>query len=250
MAMNEIERKPSVEVMHRTATGFVDEGLREHLIKVFNYMWISLCVTAFAAYAVANTGLLQYMYSINPQAHTAGFSLIGWLVILSPLALIFAFNYVLQTKSFAAAQTLFWTFAVMEGASLSSIFVLYTAASLTRVFLITAATFAAMSLYGYTTKRDLSKIGSFLFMGLIGLIIASIVNIFMQSPALYYALSYIGVGIFVGLTAVDMQNIKNLYYASDSSDTASRKALAGAMNLYLDFINLFISLLRIMGDRR
>ena len=178
-------------------------------------------------------------------------SALGWIVAFSPLIMIFAFNHVVQNKSLGAVQSMFWVFSALMGASLASIFLLYTAASMTRVFLITAATFGAMSLYGYTTKRDLTKLGSFLFMGLIGLIIASIVNIFMQSSAVYWALSYIGVVIFVGLTAFDAQKIKESYYAVRGSDEfAGKMAVSGALSLYLDFINLFMFLLRIMGDRR
>ena len=249
MNMNEINRRPSVEVLNKPKT-YIDEGLRQYMIKVFNYMGAGLCVTALVAYLVANTGLIQFFYNVNPQTQTASLSFLGWVVALAPLAMIFAFQYVLSRKSLAASQLMFWGFSALMGASLANIFLVYTAASMTRVFLISAATFGAMSLYGYTTKRDLSNFGSFLFMGLIGLIIASLVNIFLQSPALYYALSYIGVAIFVGLTAYDIQKVKNIYYDSDTQDIASRKAISGALSLYLDFINLFLNLLSILGDRR
>ena len=250
MNMNEINRRPSVEVLNRPKTSYIDEGLRQYMIKVFNYMGAGLCVTALVAYLVANTGLIQFLYKINPQTQSASLSFLGWIVTLSPLAMIFAFQYVLSHKSLATSQLMFWGFSALMGASLANIFLIYTAASMTRVFLISAATFGVMSLYGYTTKRDLSKIGSFLFMGLIGLILASVVNIFLQSPALYYALSYIGVAIFVGLTAWDIQKVKSIYYDSDTQDIASRKAISGALSLYLDFVNLFLNLLSILGDRR
>jgi len=250
MDMNELEHKPSVEFVGRS-TANVDEGLRSYMIKVFNYMGAGLILTAAVAWLVANTSLINLFYNIDMQNNTISMSGLGWLVAFAPLIMIFAFNYVASNKSLSAVQLMFWTFSAVMGASLASIFLLYTAASMTRVFLITAATFGSMSLYGYTTKRDLTKLGSFLFMGLIGLIIASIVNIFMQSPAVYWALSYIGVAIFVGLTAYDTQRMKNLYYASrDSEEMAGKMAISGALSLYLDFINLFMYLLRIMGDRR
>ena len=150
----------------------------------------------------------------------------------------------------ATLQLMFWAYCAVMGMSLSNIFLLYSGASIVRVFLITAATFGSMSLYGYSTKRDLTKIGSFLYMGLIGIIIASIVNIFMKSAGLYYALSYISVVVFIGLTAFDLQKLKSLYYQLNEDDSRSRAAISGALNLYLDFINLFLSLLRIIGDRR
>lgn len=250
MNMNELQRKPSVEFVGRSAAN-IDEGLRNYMIKVFNYMGAGLILTAVVAWLVANTSLINLFYNIDMQSHSVSMSALGWIVAFAPLIMIFAFNYVVSNKSLNAVQLMFWGFSAVMGASLASIFLLYTAASMTRVFLITAATFGAMSLYGYTTKKDLTKLGSFLFMGLIGLIIASIVNIFMQSTAVYWALSYMGVAIFVGLTAYDTQRMKDLYYSTRGSDEAAGKmAVSGALSLYLDFINLFMYLLRIMGDRR
>tara|TARA_B100001540_G_C15510349_1_gene507744 strand:- start:218 stop:679 length:462 start_codon:yes stop_codon:yes gene_type:complete len=152
--------------------------------------------------------------------------------------------------SLSAAQITFWVFATLMGLSLASIFIVYTGASITRVFFICSATFGAMSLYGYTTKTDLTAFRSFLYMGLVGIIIASIVNLFMQSPVMYFAISIIGVIVFVGLTAYDTQKIKNMYYAADSESISGKKAIMGALTLYLDFINLFIMLLRLFGQRR
>ena len=169
---------------------------------------------------------------------------------MAPLAMIFAFNAILSKGSLAAAQVMFWAFSVVMGMSLANVGLIYTSNSIVRVFLITAATFGGMSLLGYTTKKDLTKIGSFMIMGLWGIIIASIVNIFLKSSGLYFAISYIAVLVFTVLTAYDVQKIKNMYYSADSSDNMSRKAIAGAMSLYLDFINLFIYLMRIMGDRK
>lgn len=248
--MNEWNNMQSVEVAHKPSVEMVDEGLRNYMIKVFNYMGGSLFLAGLVAYLFANTGLNAMMYNIDYQAQTASISAFGWLVMLAPLAMIFAFHYVLARKSMAAVQAVFWIFSALEGASLSYIFLLYSGSSITRVFLITAITFSGMGLIGYSTKRDLSKLRSFLYMGLLGLIVAMIVNIFMKSTGFDYALSIVGVLLFTGLTAADMQNIKMMYYQQDDADTASRKAIAGALSLYLDFINLFIMFLRIMGDRR
>lgn len=223
----------------------VDEGLRQYMLKVYNYMTGGLVATALAAYIVANTSMIYWFF--NESGKMSG---LGWLVLFSPLIIIFGFNWVLQRGTFRQVQATFWAFAILMGMSLAPIVLAYTGASLARVFLITAATFGAMSIYGYTTKKDLTSMGSFLYMGLIGIIIASIVNIFLQSSGLYYAISYIGVAIFVGLTAYDTQKIREIYSHSDNTDIASRKAISGALELYLDFINLFMMLLRLLGDRK
>ena len=173
-----------------------------------------------------------------------------WLVMLAPLGIVFYMSFGINKMSAAKAQTTFWIFAALMGLSLSSILLVYTGMSITRVFFICSATFGAMSIYGYTTKRDLTKLGGFLFMGLIGIIIASIVNMFVGSSAMQFAISVIGVLVFVGLTAYDTQNIKNMYYGGDSEEMGSKKALMGALKLYLDFINLFILLLQLFGQRR
>jgi FtsH-binding integral membrane protein len=170
--------------------------------------------------------------------------------MLAPLAVVFYMSFGIAKMSAGKAQTTFWIFAALMGASLSSIFLMYTGASITRVFFITAGTFGAMSIYGYTTKRDLTKLGSFLMMGLFGIIIASLVNIFMKSTMMYFVISIIGVLVFVGLTAYDTQKIKNMYLVSDSGEMIGKKAVMGALTLYLDFINLFIMLLRLFGQRR
>ena len=224
----------------------VDEGLRGFMLKVYNYMAGGLCLTALVASLIANTSLITLFFNIN----TASMSGLGWLFLISPLIMVFVFNWAVMRGSAKQVQGVFWGFAALMGASLTPILLAYTASSMTRVFLITAGTFGAMSLYGYTTKRDLTGMGSFLIMGLWGVIIASIVNLFMQSSAMYYALSYISVAIFVGLTAYDTQTIRNIYASADSEDSLTRKAVAGALSLYMDFINLFLNLLRIMGDRR
>ena len=175
--------------------------------------------------------------------------LLKYVLMLAPLALVFFLSFKINSMSVLAAQTTFWVYAALVGASLSTIFLMYTDASIVKTFFITAAAFGSLSLYGYTTKRDLSGMGSFLIMGLFGIIIASIVNIFLGSPALDFAVSILGVLIFSGLTAYDTQKIKEMYYDGDDTDTAGRKAIMGALTLYLDFINLFMFLLRFLGNR-
>ena len=178
------------------------------------------------------------------------FSGLKWVIMLAPLAIVFYMSFGINKMSAAKAQTVFWIFASLMGLSLSWILLVYTGVSVARVFFITSATFGAMSIYGYTTKRDLTKFGSFLMMGLIGIIIASLVNIFLKSAMMYFVISILGVLIFVGLTAYDTQKIKNMYSASDTVEISGNKAIMGALTLFLDFINLFIMLLRLFGQRR
>ncbi len=222
----------------------VDQGLRSYMLKVYNYMTGGLCLTALSAWATLNTPLFNLFFSQN------GLTGFGWLVFLAPLLMVFMFNRVVTRGTLGQVQLVFWAFCALMGASLAPVMLIYTASSMTRVFLITAGTFGAMSIYGYTTNRDLTGLGSFMIMGLWGLIIASIVNIFLKSPGMYYVLSYISVAVFVGLTAYDTQSVRNIYTSYDQQDTLTRKAVAGALSLYMDFINLFLNLLRIMGDRK
>ena len=217
-----------------------DAGLRAHMLRVYNYMASGLALTGIVAYGAAYSGL---------YAQIAATPLI-WVVMLAPLGFIFFLSFKIQTMRASTAQTLFWAFAGIMGLSMAFIFLAFTGASIARVFFITAGTFAAMSLWGYTTKRDLSGMGSFLFMGLIGIILASIVNMFIGSSALQFAVSVIGVIIFVGLTAYDTQKIKNEYAEWHDSETSAKLAIMGALRLYLDFINLFMLLLHFFGDRR
>ena len=231
-------------------TTVVNEGLRQYLMKVFNYMAGGLCITALVSWLmVSNPSILRLFYNITPQgASLSGF---GWLTFLAPLVIVFAFGWVINRGTAAQVKGVFWLYSALMGVSLCPILLLYTGESITRVFLITAATFGAMSLYGYTTKRDLSGMGSFLFMGLIGIIIASLVNaFFLKSTGMSYAISFISVLVFTGLTAYDIQNIKAMYADYEDSETASKKAVAGALSLYLDFINIFIHLLQLIGDRK
>lgn len=223
----------------------IDEGLRNFMLRIYNYMAGGLVATGLVAYLAVHTSLLRLYFT------ETGYSAFGWLALLSPLIMVFAFGWVLNKGTLQQIQAVFWGYSALMGLSLAPIFLAYTGTSIVRVFLITAATFGGLSLYGYTTKKDLSGWGSFLMMGVIGLIIASIVNIFMKSTGLDYALSYLTVFIFAGLTAYDTQNMKSLYYANGiGGDMETRGAIAGALSLYLDFINMFLALLRLLGDRR
>ena len=236
------------EIYSQSHSTTIDVGLRSYMQKVYNFMAGGLCVTALAAWLVANTSLINVFLNITPQGATlSGF---GWLAFIAPIIMVFAFNWVVNSGTAKQVQLLFWGYAALMGISLTPIFLLYTNSSLVRVFLITAGSFGALSLYGYTTKRDLTGLGSFLYMGLFGLIIALIVNMFLKSSGLDWALSIIGVGIFSGLTAYDSQRIRSIYSSIDSDETITKKALSGALGLYLDFINLFLYLLRFLGDRR
>ena len=219
----------------------VDQGLRSYMLRIYNYM----------ATGLGLTGLTAYFVAITPSLFNAIYGTpLYWIVALAPLGFVFYLSARLHKISFSTAQTVFWIFSGVMGLSMAYIFIAFTGASIARVFFITAGTFAGMSLYGYTTKKDLSGWGSFLFMGLIGIIIAMIVNIFLQSGMLSFIISCVGVLVFVGLTAYDTQRIKEMYYASDHPEISGKKAIMGALKLYLDFINLFIMLLHLFGQRR
>ncbi|CAN7597598.1 Bax inhibitor-1/YccA family protein [Rhizobium leguminosarum] len=233
----------------RAQTGeMIDQGLRAYMLKVYNLMALGLAITGVAAYlsfqfAFANGELTAFGQAIYVSP-------LKWVVILAPLALVFFLSFRINTMTVAAAQTTFAVYAALVGLSLSSIFLIYTGQSVVQTFFVTAASFGALSLYGYTTKRNLSAMGSFLIMGLFGLIIASLVNIFLASSAVQFAISVLGVLIFAGLTAYDTQRIKELYLEADDVAVAGRKAIMGALTLYLDFINLFMFLLQFMGNRK
>ena len=232
----------------------IDEGLRAYMLKVYNYMTTGLLLTGLVAYffgkASIVTGEMGQIVGVTSIGALLFGSPLKWVVMLAPLGFVFYLSARIKKMSVSSAQITFWIFSAIMGLSLASIFIVYTQASIARVFFISSGTFAAMSLYGYTTKKDLTKLGGFLFMGLIGIIIASLVNLFFQSSALHFAISVIGVLVFVGLTAYDTQSIKNMYYAGDSESVGGKKALMGALRLYLDFINLFIMLLLLFGQRR
>ncbi len=226
----------------------IDEGLRAYMLRVYNYMASALALTGVVAYLTANTPLKDALFVSSPAGYAP--NILGIIVMIAPLGLVFFFSFKIASMRSTTAQAVFWVFAALMGLSLASILLNFTGASVARVFFITAATFGAMSLYGYTTKRDLTGWGSFLFMGLIGVILASIVNMFLASPALYFAISVIGVLVFVGLTAYDTQKIKEMYLEADGEEVMTKKAIMGALRLYLDFINLFILLIQLFGVRR
>ncbi len=223
----------------------IDEGLRAYMLRVYNYMALALAVTGIFALGTANIAMN------NPAFAQAVYgSPLKWVIMLAPLAFVMVLSFGINKLSFGAAQMTYWAFAAVMGVSLSSIFLVFTGASIAQTFFVTAAAFGGLSLYGYTTKRDLSAVGSFLVMGLFGLIIASVVNIFLASSALQFAISVIGVLIFSGLTAWDTQRIKNMYdVVASNEEMMGRTAIMGALSLYLDFINLFMFLLHFLGNR-
>lgn len=234
-----------------SAQVYIDEGLRQYMMRVYNYMAGGLCITALASFVIMNSpALLSLFFTVSPAGNVIGMSAFGWLALFSPLIMVFAFGWVISHGSLGQVQGTFWGFAAVMGISLAPTLLAYTGASVTRIFLITAAMFGGMSLYGYTTRRDLTSMGSFLRMGVWGLIIAMLVNLFLKSSGMYYALSCLSVLIFTGLTAYDTQTIRRIYSEMDTSDSATRKAVAGALSLYMDFINIFISLLNLFGERR
>ena len=232
----------------------IDAGLRAYMLRVYNYMAAAVALTGVVAWmtfnAAVTTDAAGKIVSLTAfgQAIFSGPMVI--VLLLATLGLVFFISFRIQRLQFATALALFMIYSALLGVMLSSIFLTYTGASITRVFFISAASFGALSLYGYTTQRDLSAMGSFLIMGLFGIIIASLVNIFLKSSGLDWAISVIGVGVFAGLTAYDTQRIKEMYDSMDDNGTLGRKAIMGALSLYLDFINLFMMLLRLVGDRR
>jgi uncharacterized protein len=233
-------RRTSYGAVPPSISAAIDEGLRAHMQRVYGYMAGGLALTGIVSYGAAASGFYQSIASTP----------LIWLVMLAPLGFVLALSFGIQRMSAATATLLFWIYAAVMGLSLGSIFLVFTGTSIARVFFITAATYGAMSLYGYTTRTDLSGFGSFLLMGLIGIVIASLVNIFVGSSALQFAISIVGVILFVGLTAYDTQRIKQVYLESDTEEIAGKKAVLGALALYLDFINLFMMLLQLFGQRR
>jgi FtsH-binding integral membrane protein len=227
----------------------IDEGLRAYMLRVYNYMLMGLALTGASAWAVLSTPLGALFFAQT----AAGYQMLplGWVALFAPLGIVLFFSFRIQHMSFSTAQMVFWVFAAIMGIGLAPIFLAYTQASVAKVFFITAGMFGAMSLYGYTTKSDLTGMGSFLRMGVFGLIIAMLVNFFLQSGTMDLVISILGVIIFTGLTAYDTQKIKESYdVVSHDGQLAGKGAIMGALTLYLDFINLFLFLLRLLGDRR
>ena len=232
----------------------VDQGLRAFMLGVYNNMVVGLGISGVVALGLNMASVAAYQGSrpvLSPFGQFLYTSPFKWVLMLAPLAFIFIFSFRMDRMSAASARTMFWVFAAVMGASMSTILLVFTGASVVQVFFITAAAFASLSLYGYTTKRSLSGMGSFLMMGLIGLIIASLVNIFLASSALQFAISALGVLIFAGLTAYDTQKLKEMYlYSGHDGESAAKLSVNGALTLYLDFINMFQFMLSLLGDRR
>ncbi|PZQ86000.1 MAG: hypothetical protein DI549_00500 [Ancylobacter novellus] len=217
-----------------------DEGLRRHMLRVYNYMAIGLVLTGAVAFIVGTTPALYVPIFSSP---------LKWVVMLAPLAFVLFFSFRIQSMSASAAQTMFWAFCGVMGLSMASIFLVFTGTSIARTFFIAATMFGATSLYGYTTKRDLSQFGSFLIMGLIGVVIASLVNIFLGSTMLQFIVSVVGILVFVGLTAWDTQSIKEQYAENFDAESQQKLAVFGAFSLYLNFVNIFQLLLNLTGER-
>ena len=217
-----------------------DEGLRQHMLRVYNYMGLGLVVTGLVAFLVSSTPALYVPIFSSP---------LKWVVMLAPLAFVMLFSFKMQTMSAASAQAMFWAFCAVMGLSLASVFLVFTGTSIARTFFIAATMFGATSLYGYTTRRDLTQFSSFLIMGLIRVVIASIVNIFLGSTALQFAISVIGIAVFIGLTAWDTQTIKEQYAENFDAESRQKLAVFGAFSLYLNFINIFQLLLNFTGER-
>jgi FtsH-binding integral membrane protein len=262
--MSDLDRNyasPFGRAAGRTDAAAVDAGLRSYMLRIYNYMSIGLAITGLAALgvylaAVADPSSVDAVrvgkLSLTQFGYQVYVGPLKWVFMLAPLGMVFAISAGINRMRPATAQMMFWVFSALMGVSLSSIFLVYTHTSIVRVFFITAASFGALSLYGYTTKRDMSGMGSFLIMGLFGVVIASLVNIFLASSMLQFVVSVIGVLVFAGLTAYDTQRLKNDYiygYASQGGDVAERAAITGALSLYLNFINLFTLLLQLLGQR-
>jgi FtsH-binding integral membrane protein len=268
--LDRIAGRPFSGAMTNSEAAAIDAGLRAHMLRIYNYMVLGLAITgitAFGIHALSVTGDVAAaakithdgidvpirLAGLNMYLTPLGYALfvgpLKWPVILAPLALVFALSFGIERLRPTTAQLMFWLYAALVGLSLASIFMIYTQTSVVRVFFITAASFGALSLWGYTTQRDLSGMGSFLVMGLFGVIIAGIVNLFLVSSALQWTVSVIGVLVFSGLTAWDTQRLKNeyIYFAMDDA-TAQRSAVMGALSLYLDFINMFMMLLQLLGQ--
>jgi len=243
-----------------TRTAAIDEGLRAHMNKVYGTMSVGMIITAFAAWAISGLALSSdptpYQIGASTYLTELGVTLyttpLKWVVMFLPLGMVFMFSAMINKMSAAAAQTFFYTFAAAMGVSISWIFAVFTGFSIIQIFFITSIAFASLSLWGYTTKKDISGWGSFLIMGVVGLLVAMIVNIFLQSPAIMFAISAIGVLLFAGLTAYDTQKIKTTYLqhaAGGDQEWLGKAAIMGALNLYLDFINMFMFLLQLFGSR-
>ncbi len=249
-----VDQNPYYSSSSTRSAAEIDEGLRAYMLTVYNYMASALALTGLAAYLTANTQALYsllYTFAQTPdgQVVLTGMTGLGYVAMFAPLGLVLFLGFGINRMKASTAQMVFWIYSALVGVSLASILFQYTGVSIAKTFFVTAAAFGGLSLYGYTTKKNLSGMGSFLIMGLFGLIIASIVQMFMQSSRMEFIISVVGVLIFAGLTAYDTQKIKLMYLQGEHSETATKKAIMGALSLYLDFINMFLFLLRFMGNR-
>ena len=228
-----------------------DAGLRSYMLSVYNYMASGVLLTGIVAMLVANSSLINLLATANPATGHVQATGLGLFAMFAPLALVFILGFGINRISAGTAPALYWVYAALIGVQFSTLFLVYTQASIAQTFFATAAAFLGLSLYGYTTKRDLSGIGTFLIMGVVGLFVALLINVFLRSPAFDLAISAIGVLLFAGLTAYDAQKIKSIYYVvAGNGEAMAKTAVIGALNLYLDFINMFLFLLRFMGNRR
>ncbi len=252
--MSDFDRNVAARGGFADRTAAVDAGLRAYMLRVYNYMAAAVALTGVVSWFTFNAAVVTDAATGRPALTSFGQTLYSGpasiVLLLGTLGLVFFISFRINRLQYTTAMALFMLYAALLGVTLSSIFLTYTGASITRVFFISAASFGALSLWGYTTQRDLSGMGSFLIMGLFGIIIASLVNIFLKSSGLDWVISVVGVGVFAGLTAYDTQRIKEMYDSMDDDGTIGRKAIMGALSLYLDFINLFLMLLRLVGDRR
>jgi uncharacterized protein len=252
--MSDFNRNPPARGFGLDRAVAVDAGLRAYMIRVYNYMAGGVALTGVLAWLTFNFAVVQSpggaITGLTPLGQVLFGSPLMWVIVLAPLAMVFFLSFRIGHLQAGTARLLFFIYASMVGISLATIFMVYTHTSITRVFFISAASFGALSLYGYTTQRDLSGMRSFLIMGLVGLLLAMIVNIFLKSSGLQFVISAVGVLVFAGFTAYDTQNIKEVYDPSDDDTTLGRKAVMGALKLYLDFLNLFLMLLQLLGDRR
>ncbi len=229
----------------------MDYGLREYMLRIYNLMSMALALSGVVAYGfVAVPGLASLVYQIAPNGMIMGYTGLGYLTMFAPVGIALYFFWGMGSMTIQTAQMLFWVYAGLTGISLSTLGYVYTGASIAKTFFVTASVFGSMSIYGYTTQKDLTSFSSFFMMGLIGILIASVVNIFMQSAAVDFALSILGVLLFMGLTAWDTQRLKSLYYSAGGGELGQKMAIVGAFTLYLDFINLFLYLMRFLGVRK
>lgn len=227
-----------------------DKGLREYMVGVFGNMCLALIITGLVSFLLGYRPELMALFYTQTAKGGIGLSGLGWIATFAPIVFILLFNYKIQSMSTNTARVMLWLYSALLGISLSPLFLMYTGESVAKIFFITSSLFAAMCIYGYTTKRDLTSFGAFFFMGLIGVLLASLVNMFLQSPAIEFVVSIITVLVFTGLTAYDVQRITNIYYGVPASEMRDKAAVLGALSLYMNFINLFIAMLKLFGNRK